>query len=81
MTKQILGLSALLIATGAAACGGASRHATISPTMRNEVVAHYMRGESLDDIAREFRLDGRHDARDIVHDGMIALGKRYYQDR
>jgi hypothetical protein len=39
-----------------------------------------MQGKSLDDVASEHRID-RDDAREVVHDAMVELTRRYYRDR
>lgn len=80
MTKTTRFLTPWVIAICAAACGERGAHSTLPVETRNDVLAHYMRGESLETIAREFRLAGRDDARDVVHDRMMLLSKRYYQE-
>ena len=53
-------------------------------TMRggdSEILAHYIKGESLDDIARDFSLGDRDNAREVVHRAMLQLQKRYFRDR
>ena len=45
----------------------------------SDVVARYLRGESLDQLASELALD-REDAKAAVRTGMLALEKRYYHD-
>ena len=53
-------------------------------TMRggdSEILAHYIKGESLDDISRDFALGDRDSAREIVHRAMLQLQKRYFRDR
>lgn len=53
-------------------------------TMRggdSEILAHYIQGESLDDLARDFALGDRDEAREVVHRGMLQLQKRYFRDR
>jgi hypothetical protein len=47
----------------------------------SDVLARYLRGESLDQLARELALGNRDDARDAVHAAMLALQRRYYRDR
>ena len=47
---------------------------------RKAVVVEYMQGKSLDDVASEHRID-RDDAREVVHDAMVELTRRYYRDR
>ena len=46
----------------------------------SDVVARYLRGESIDQLATELALD-REDAKAAVRTGMLALEKRYYHDR
>jgi hypothetical protein len=62
------------------ACGTFSSRTTLPVATRDQVLDHYMRGESLEALAAEFHLYGRDDARAAVHDAMIALTKRYYND-
>jgi len=53
-------------------------------TMKNgdsEVLARYIKGESFEDLAREFALGDRDDAREAVHRSMLKLQKRYFRDR
>ena len=45
------------------------------------VLAHYMRGDSLDQLAAELALGDRDQARDLVHRAMVSLERRYYHDR
>jgi hypothetical protein len=47
----------------------------------SDVLARYLRGESLDQLAHELSLDNRDEAKDAVHTAMLALQKRYYRDR
>jgi hypothetical protein len=47
----------------------------------SDVLARYLRGESLDQLANELALGNRDDARAAVHTAMLALQKRYYRDR
>ena len=47
----------------------------------SDVLARYLRGESLDDLAHELALGDRDHARDVVHQAMLTLQKRYYHDR
>jgi hypothetical protein len=47
----------------------------------SDVLARFLRGESLDQLAHELALGDRDDARVAVHDAMLALQKRYYRDR
>jgi hypothetical protein len=71
----------LVIAICAGACGARSSRPTLPTDTRNEVLSHYVSGESLDKIALEFRLGDRDDARRVVHDAMVSLTKRYFRDR
>ena len=64
----------------ASACGARSSRATILPETRTAVLSHYANGESLDQIARDFRID-RDDARAAIHDAISSLNRRYYADR
>ena len=68
-----------VILVGASACAAHSN--SMSPTVCNDVLAHYAHGESLDKIAADFKLGDRDAARDAVHQAMISLQKRYYHDR
>jgi hypothetical protein len=68
------------ITTGSSACAG-TYHTALPVETRNDVLSHYMRGDSLENIADEFHLHGRDDARAAVHDAMLSLTKRYYADR
>lgn len=47
----------------------------------SDVLARYVRGESLDKLAHELALSDRDAARDLVHRAMLALQRRYYKDR
>lgn len=47
----------------------------------SEVLAHYMRGDSLDQLATELALGDRDHARELVHRAMVSLERRYYHDR
>jgi hypothetical protein len=47
----------------------------------NDVLAHWMRGESLDELATKLALSDRDEARALLHTALYALQKRYYQDR
>jgi hypothetical protein len=73
---------------GASACAG--RYSQVSvPTEyafhdahgEAAVVARYMQGESLDQLASDLALADRDQARDVVHHAMIDLQKRYFHDR
>lgn len=78
----------LVLLVGASACAARSARNTV-PTEyafhdahgSAAVVARYMQGESLDELATELRLDDRDQARDVVHQAMLDLQKRYYRDR
>lgn len=78
-------LLALIAATSA--CAGRYTASTV-PTdfafhdARGEaaVVARYMQGESLDQLASDLALADRDQARDVVHHAMIDLQKRYFHD-
>ena len=71
----------LAIILSATACAGRPSQATLPAEATNEMLARYLQGESLDQLATEMRLNDRDEARDAVHRAMIALQKRYYQDR
>lgn len=47
----------------------------------SDVLEHYAKGESLDDLAHDFSLADRDEAREIVHRAMLSLQKRYFHDR
>jgi hypothetical protein len=47
----------------------------------SEVLAHYIKGESLEDLTHDFSLADRDDAREAVHRAMLQLQKRYFEDR
>ena len=78
-------LLALVVATSA--CAGRYTATTV-PTdyaFRDAhgeaaVVARYMQGESLEDLASDLSLADRDQARDVVHQAMIDLQKRYLHD-
>ena len=78
----------LVLLVGASACAARGARTTV-PTEyafhdahgEAAVVARYMQGESLDELASELRLDDRDQARDVVHQAMLDLQKRYYRDR
>jgi hypothetical protein len=76
MTRTIL----IAIVACASACAARSSHPTLPAATRAEVLAHYAQGESLDCIASDFHLDGRDDARDVVHAAISSLTKRYYRE-
>ncbi len=74
-------LTAFAIATCTPACVAHSARPALTAEKRSAVLSRYARGESLDQIAADFRLGDRDAARDAVHDAMISLTKRYYRDR
>ena len=74
-------LAPLVISVCVGACGARPSRTTIPTETRNEVLSHYVSGESLDKIALEFHLGDRNDARSVVHDAMTSLTRRYYRDR
>jgi len=47
----------------------------------SDALARYVQGESLDQVAHDLALDGRDAARDLVHQAMVSLTRRYYRDR
>jgi hypothetical protein len=47
----------------------------------SDVLARYVKGESLDDLARELALEDRGEARELVHRAMVTLQRRYFHDR
>lgn len=81
MTKTTRFLAPLLIALGAAACGARSNHTTLPVETQGAVLSHYVRGESFDQIASEFRLADHDDARNAVRDAMLSVSRRYYHER
>lgn len=56
-------------------------HMDVPKDTQDRVLAQYARGESLESLATDFRLGNREAARDVVHQAMLALQRRYYQDR
>ena len=56
-------------------------HVNVPKDTQDRVLAQYAHGESLDVLATDFRLGDREAARDVVHQAMLALQRRYYQDR
>ena len=56
-------------------------HVSVPKDTQDRVLAQYARGESLDSLAADFRLGDREAARDVVHQAMLALQRRYQQDR
>jgi hypothetical protein len=46
----------------------------------NDALARYMRGESIDDLARDLAMD-RDEARGLVQHALMALQHRYWRDR
>ena len=56
-------------------------HMTVPKDTQDRVLAQYARGESLEALATDFRLGDREAARDVVHQAMLALQRRYQQDR
>ena len=60
------------------ACGARPQFSTAT---RNSALERYSQGESIDDIARELGLGDRETARAAVQAGMMAVAKRYYNDR
>jgi hypothetical protein len=69
---------ALVALVSTSACVSQSN---VSRDTQERVLAQYARGESLDTLATNFRLGDRGAAREVVHQAMVALQKRYYQDR
>ena len=46
-----------------------------------DALERFMRGESMDEVAQELALGDRDTARDLVHQALISLQRRYYRDR
>jgi hypothetical protein len=71
----------LAVALFASACAARPDRATIPAETRVAVLTQYLRGASLDALVAQFHLYDRASARAVVHDEMIALTRRYYNDR
>ena len=69
---------ALAALVGTSACVS---HVAVPRDTRDRVLADFARGESLDKLSDTYHLGGRDAARDVVHEALLALQKRYYQDR
>jgi hypothetical protein len=46
----------------------------------SDALIRYLQGESLTDLAHDFSLADRDEARDLVHSAMITLQKHYFRD-
>jgi hypothetical protein len=47
----------------------------------SDALARFARGKSFDQVAQELSLTNKNEARDLVHQAMLSLQKRYYKDR
>jgi len=65
----------------ASACAAYPGRATLPVETRAAVLSQYLKGVSLDELVAQFHLADRAYARTVVHEEMIALTKRYYNDR
>jgi hypothetical protein len=79
----------LILLVGASACAARSTPPAI-PTVYgagdprtgdDAMIARYLQGETLDELANDLRLGDRDDAREAVHRAMQSLRRRYYTER
>jgi hypothetical protein len=47
----------------------------------NDVLARYMRGESIDDLTRDVGLSSRDETRAVLRQALVSLQKKYWRDR
>ena len=47
----------------------------------NDVLARYMRGESIDDLTREVGLTSRDETRAVLRKALVTLQKKYWRDQ
>ena len=47
----------------------------------NDVLARYMRGESIDELTRETGLTSRDETRAVLRKALVSLQKRYWRDQ
>lgn len=78
-----------IVLVGASACAARTSHTTV-PTAysaadarsgEGAIVARYLQGESLDELASDLSLGDRDEARDAVHQAMQDLRRRYYTEQ
>ena len=81
VTKTLQFLAPFAIAMCLAACGARASRPTVPVETQNAVLSHYLRGDSFEKIAIDFRLADRDEARQVVHDAIIAVTRRYYSNR
>jgi hypothetical protein len=74
---------------GASACAARSTQLAV-PTVYaagdprtgdDAIVARYLQGETLDELANDLRLGDRDEARSVVRRAMQSLRRRYYTER
>jgi hypothetical protein len=79
----------LIVLVGASACGARAAQTTVPTTYGaadprtgdDALIARYLQGETLDELANELKLGDRDEARGAVHRAMQGLRKRYYTER
>ena len=47
----------------------------------NDVLARYMRGESIDDLTRDVGLSNRDETRAVLRKALVSLQKKYWRDQ
>lgn len=67
------------IAMTISACAAPSHYERLSAQTRVELITRYARGESVAEIADDLRISNYNEARQMVHDAIIALERRYYR--
>jgi hypothetical protein len=70
----------LVVVVAASACAGRAAHPTLSPQRQADLLTGYAHGESLDQLATEYSLGDRDEARDAVRHALRAVQERYYRD-
>jgi hypothetical protein len=76
----------LIVLVAASACAARTQQTSIptaygaAGTGDDAIVARYLQGESLDELAGDLRLGDRDEARGVVHRAMENLQRRYYLD-
>jgi hypothetical protein len=76
--NHLLRVGLFSIVACASACAA---HSTLPVETQTEMLSHYVHGESLNELAREFKLADTGEARVVVHDALVSLYRRYYNDK
>lgn len=76
MNKLLRGV-VIVVAMAMSACAA---HATLPVETQTEILTRYAHGDSFDELAQEFRLQPDQ-ARVVVHDALLTMYHRYYNNR